>query len=121
MLTTSGTVTDDLPAETTFVSCSSTGGGVCSGSGNNRTVTFASLASGQSETITLVANVSCSVADGTAINNTATVTSFRPDSDMDNNSATATTTATSPSPAISFPTAHPSLRWPPHHIIVNVT
>src|SRR6185437_3618522 len=58
---TSVTVTDNLPAETTFVSCSSTGGGVCGGSGNNQTVTFASLASGQSETITFVANVNCSI------------------------------------------------------------
>ena len=81
------TVTDDLPAETTFVSCSSTGGGVCGGLGNNRTVTFATLTSGQSETITLVANVSCSVADGTAISNTATVSSFTPDPDPSNNSA----------------------------------
>src|SRR6185295_6011084 len=34
-------VTDNLPATVTFVSCNSTGGGVCGGSGNNRTVTFA--------------------------------------------------------------------------------
>src|SRR6185503_12734045 len=40
------TLTDDLPAGTTFVSCNATGGGVCGGSGNSRTVTFASLAAG---------------------------------------------------------------------------
>ncbi len=90
---TSVTVTDNLPAETTFVSCSSTGGGVCSGSGNNRTVTFASLASGGSEAITFVASVNCSVADGTVISNTATVSSSTLDPDSNNNSATATTTA----------------------------
>jgi len=90
---TSVTVTDNLPPETTFVSCASTGGGVCGGSGNNRTVTFPLLTSGQSETITFVANVNCSVADGTAISNTATVSSFTPDPDLANNSATATTTA----------------------------
>src|SRR5215472_13436133 len=121
MLTTSVTVTDDLPAETTFVSCSSTGSGVCGGSDNNRTVTFASLASGQSETITLVANVNCSVADGTTITNTANVTSFTPDPDTTNNSATATTTASNPPPTITGATADPSVLWPPNHRMVNVT
>jgi uncharacterized repeat protein (TIGR01451 family) len=118
---TSVTVTDNLPAETTFVSCSSTGGGVCGGSGNNQTVTFASLASGQSETITFVANVSCSVADGTVINNTATVSAFTPDPDTTNDSATATTTVSNPPPTITNATADPSLLWPPNHRMVNVT
>ena len=118
---TSVTVTDTLPAETTFVSCSSTGGGVCGGSNNDRTVTFASLASGQSETITLVANVDCSVADGTTISNTATVSSFTPDPDTTNNSATATTTASNPPPVITGAAADPSVLWPPNHRMVNVT
>jgi uncharacterized repeat protein (TIGR01451 family) len=118
---TSVTVTDNLPAETTFVSCSSTGGGVCGGSGNNRTVTFASLASGESETITFVANVNCSVADGTVISNTATVDSSTPDPDTANNSSTTTTTASNPPPVITGAAADPSVLWPPNHRMVNVT
>jgi len=114
-------VTDNLPAETSFVSCSSTGAGVCGGSGNNRTVTFASIASGQSETITFVASVDCSVADGTMISNTATVDSITPDPDTTNNSATATTTASNPAPVITGAAADPSVLWPPNHRMVNVT
>jgi uncharacterized repeat protein (TIGR01451 family) len=118
---TSVTVTDDLPAETTFVSCSSTGGGICGGSGNNRTVTFASLTSAGSETITFVASVNCSVADGTVISNTATVSAVTFDPDLTNNSATATTTASNPAPVITGAEADPSVLWPPNHRMVNVT
>src|SRR5678809_190155 len=115
---TSVTVTDNLPAETTFVSCSSTGGGVCGGSDNNRTVTFASLASGESETITFVATVNCSVADGTVISNTATVSSVTPDPNPSNNSSTATTTASNLPPVITGAAADPSILWPPNHRMV---
>jgi uncharacterized repeat protein (TIGR01451 family) len=118
---TSVTVTDNLPAETTFVSCFSTGGGVCNGSGNNRTVTFASLAAGESETITFVANVNCSVADGTVISNTATVSSPTSDPNTTNNSATATTTVSNPPPTITGASANPSVLWPPNHRLVDVT
>ncbi|MGH9838433.1 MAG: LamG-like jellyroll fold domain-containing protein [Blastocatellia bacterium] len=115
------TVTDNLPASTTFVSCSATGGGVCGGSGNNRTVTFTSLAAGASATITLVANVNCSLANGAAISNTATVSSSTPDPVADNNSATANVTASNPPPVITNASANPSVLWPPNHRMVDVT
>jgi uncharacterized repeat protein (TIGR01451 family) len=118
---TSVVVTDNLPAETTFVSCSSTGGGVCGGSGNNRTVTFASLASGQTESVTLVASVNCSVVDGTLVSNTATVSSSTLDPNTTNNLATITTAVSNPPPVITGATADPSVLWPPNHRMINVT
>ncbi|MFN0087487.1 MAG: M64 family metallopeptidase [Blastocatellia bacterium] len=88
-------VTDNLPTGLTFASCDVSGGtgGVCGGSGNSRTISFASLASGASASITLTATVNCSVANGAVISNAATVTSTTSDPDPSNNSATATTTA----------------------------
>ena len=68
-------VTDNLPAEVVFVSCVSTAGGVCSGSGNNRTITIPSLASGASATITIATTVAAGVGPGQVWSNTATVTS----------------------------------------------
>ncbi len=83
-------LTDNLPNGLTFVSCAATGGGVCNGTGNNRTVTFPSLASGASATITLIASVNCGLVGNQPIINTVTVTSATPDPNPGNNSATAT-------------------------------
>ncbi|MGZ5482942.1 MAG: lamin tail domain-containing protein [Pyrinomonadaceae bacterium] len=87
-------VTDNLPANVTFVSCGLTGTGVCGGSGNNRTVTYTSIAAGGAETITLVATANGPA--GTQISNTATVSSSTTDPNGANNSATATTDVNNP-------------------------
>ena len=93
-------VTDNLPASVTFASCSSSGAGVCGGSGNNRTITFASLAAGASETITLVATVNG--AAGSSVTNSATGDSSTPDANAGNNQSSATTTIQAPLPALSI-------------------
>ncbi len=93
-------VTDNLPASTTLVSCSADQGGVCSGTGNNRTITFASLAPNATATITIIARVNCNVSHDTLIRNTASVTSDTSDPNPLNNSATAQTTASNPPPVI---------------------
>jgi uncharacterized repeat protein (TIGR01451 family)/uncharacterized delta-60 repeat protein len=80
-------VTDNLPAEVTFVSCNSGGGGVCAGAGNNRTITFASLANGASAVITLQATASASLTNGSSFENTATVASDTPEGDSADNTA----------------------------------
>src|SRR5882724_3012800 len=93
-------VTDNLPDSVTFVSCASTGNGVCGGSANNRTVTFSSLPAGASETITLVAKVNCPASNGAVIANSVTVTSSTHDPDTSNNSATSTVTISNPPPTL---------------------
>ena len=89
-------VSDTLPASVTFSMCSSTGGGVCGGLGNIRNVSFATLGSGASATITLVATLSCSVANGAIVSNTASVTGAVTDPVSGNNSSTITFTASNP-------------------------
>src|SRR4029079_12447881 len=82
------------------VSCSATSGGVCAGSNNNRTVTFASLARGATATVTLGATANAPV--GSTINNTASVSSTTFDVNPANNSASATTTVQAPLPSLSI-------------------
>ena len=100
------TVTDNLPGVTSFVSCSVSGvaGGTCSGgSSNNRTISFPSFPVNATATITLAAQVNCSVADGVIISNTATVSSTTPDPNPANNTAMTTTLASNPAPVITCP------------------
>jgi uncharacterized repeat protein (TIGR01451 family) len=115
------TVTDDLPAALTFVSCASTGTGACGGSGNHVTVAFPSLASGASSTMTIVATLDCALADGTAVSNAATVSSATADPNGSNDTATASVTASNPPPVIGAVSPSPSSLWPPNHKMVAVT
>ena len=82
------TLTDPLPAGVTFATCVSNAGGVCGGSGNNRTVTFASIPGLGSATVTITATVTAGM--GATLVNTATVTSSTFDAVLANNTATAT-------------------------------
>ncbi len=91
-------VSDELPSVAGFVSCSSTNGGVCGGSDNNRTVSFDAIAAGSSATITIVAAVSCDVAD--TLGNSATVQSCSIDPSSIDNFATVTVSVTDPPPSI---------------------
>jgi uncharacterized repeat protein (TIGR01451 family) len=84
---------NNMPDTLTFVSCAATGGGVCEGTGNNRTVTLPSLANNASATVTIVATVKDSLVEGTVINNTVTIDSPTPDADRSNNTATTASTA----------------------------
>lgn len=79
-------VTDTLPAGWTFVSASGTGW-TCGNAGQIITCTRASLASGNTDNLTVVASAPASVAAaGTTFTNTASITSATPDPIAGNNS-----------------------------------
>jgi len=89
-------VTDSLPANTTFVSVTPSDASFSctapsAGSGGVVTCNKATLASGASATITLIAQVRSSTTSGTTISNTATVAAQTSDPSAGNNSATTTT------------------------------
>ncbi|MGH9751984.1 MAG: S8 family serine peptidase [Blastocatellia bacterium] len=110
---------DMLPPGALFNNCSATGGGVCGGAGQNRTVTFALLTVGAVATVTFETTASCALADGALINNTATITATEVDPNPANDSATSTTTAINPPPVI---TLNPFISlWPPNHKYRAVT
>jgi uncharacterized repeat protein (TIGR01451 family) len=85
-------LTDNLPASLTYFQCFATAGGSCGGSGNNRTVNFSSIAPNSSATATIVARTTCSVANGTPVTNSASVTANSIDPDSENNFASTVTT-----------------------------
>jgi uncharacterized repeat protein (TIGR01451 family) len=117
---TSVVVTDVLPSQTTFISCNAPGG-VCGGSGNNRTITFPAIPGGGTVTIQVVAAVSCPLADGTSITNSAMVTAATPDSDPSNNAASATVIASNPAPQISNAAVSTPILWVANHKLTDVT
>jgi uncharacterized repeat protein (TIGR01451 family) len=61
------TVVDNLDPSLTLTSCSSTPHGVCQSGSNSATVTFGSMASGETDTITIGVNIG-SLATGTILN-----------------------------------------------------
>jgi uncharacterized repeat protein (TIGR01451 family) len=91
-------VTDSLPTEVAFVSCNSTAGGACGGAGNARTISYATLAAGDSAQVTFVTTVDSLVVDGTAITNRAAVSATTPDPSAANDSAAVSVIASRPQP-----------------------
>ena len=93
-------VSANLPSSLTFDSCLADQGGACDGTGNARTVTFASLPAATTATITIAATVNCSVTDGTTITNSASVAAPTLDASPANNSATAVVSVSHPAPVV---------------------
>jgi len=97
-------LSDPLPANTTFVSFASPAGWTPStpavGSNGTVSATNASLAATASATFTLVVNVNSGTPAATTITNTATTSTSSTESSTANNSATATTTVTAVAPTL---------------------
>jgi uncharacterized repeat protein (TIGR01451 family) len=83
------TITDPLPSDVSFVSCSVSTGG-CSVSGSTVTALFGALAGGAGAMLT-VSTKAPTITSATTITNTATVSTSTPESNSTNNQATATT------------------------------
>jgi uncharacterized repeat protein (TIGR01451 family) len=113
-------VTDALPAGVSLVSCASTGDGVCSGMAAKPVITFASIAGGATETITLVGSVDCALPNGTTLTDTAEVSMSVPDPDPSNNQATVSVITVNPPPVINGASTDKSMLWPPNHEMVDV-
>jgi uncharacterized repeat protein (TIGR01451 family) len=89
-------ITDAVPAGTTFVSATAPAGwstmSPAVGGTGNVVFTKSAAVSGEMGTFTIVVNVNASALDGSIITNTATVTSDAADPDSADNTATTTTT-----------------------------
>ena len=85
------TVTDTLPTQVTFVSCTeSTGSGTCTFSGGTVTVIYPTLTNGASSTVTIQTTLNSGVTDGLSVGNAASVSAASPtDPNTNNNSSTA--------------------------------
>ena len=118
-------VTDTLPAQTGFASVAAPAGWSCTappaGDTGSVSCSAAAMPAESTATITIAATLACDVANGTAVVNTASVTSDTLDPNPANNTSTVTSLAANLAPAISTVTASPSVLWPPNHRMRNVT
>ena len=93
---TSVTLTDTIPANTTFFSLAQAGTvWVCPAPGAAVSCTIASLPSGGSTTFTLMVTVTAGTASGTVITNTASTSTSTPDPNPGSNSSTVNVTVAS--------------------------
>ena len=89
------TVTNSLPSGFTLVSCAATGNGACIGT--SAAANFYLLQSGETQTVTLVAQASAAIPDGTVTTDTASISnSSAVDANAANNSASANVTVAQP-------------------------
>ena len=82
------TVTDTLPTQLAFVSCTADSGGVCTFSGGTVTVSYTTLANGASSTISIQTTLNSGVTDGLMVGNSASASASSPtDPNTSNNTS----------------------------------
>jgi uncharacterized protein (TIGR03437 family) len=72
------TLSDELPAALSFTNCTATGSGVCGGTNNNRTISFATLPANSVVTAMLTARATCDVLSLATLSNTVRVSTTTP-------------------------------------------
>jgi uncharacterized repeat protein (TIGR01451 family) len=101
------TVTDNIPAGTTFQSATAPAGWTPTtpnvGDGGTVTFTKSSLNASEPAVFTLVVRAECGMPNGTTISNTVTANGTRPDLNTGNNSSTVTAQASDPAPVLHLP------------------
>ncbi len=95
------TATESLPSGLSVTSCSATGNGQCAAASNNQAISFYQLQSGESQTATLVAQTSTTVADGSSLTATASISNNSAvDANTANNSSSVTITVSQPATSV---------------------
>jgi uncharacterized repeat protein (TIGR01451 family) len=115
---------DVVPAGTTVVSQTNPAGWTCNtlavGTNGTITCTKASVGNGETAQLTVVAKISCSVANGTTISNTATISSGAgspPDNNTANNTSTAMFTVNNPAVTVTASVTMSQLPQNSHDLI----
>jgi uncharacterized repeat protein (TIGR01451 family) len=115
------TLTDDVPAGTSFVSLAAPDWSCTTPPAGGTGAIDCSqdkLGNGESSTADVVATVDCSTPDGTVINNTATVSAETPpDTDLGNNSASDSFTVDNPVPVVTAATLLSTLPQNNHNLV----
>lgn len=93
-------LSDTLPPNTTFISCTASGLGVCAGAGRERSVSFAQVLLGETVTVNLTVRVDCPGIESLFLTNNAQVSAFNPDPNLANNTAQVSVTVAPPDPRI---------------------
>jgi endo-1,4-beta-xylanase len=118
------TLTDTVPANTTFQSMVAPGGWTCTvppvGGSGQVSCAAASLANGASAQFTFTVNVVCATPNGTIIGDTAKVasTTLNPNPNPEN-SASVNITVSDPPPVFSALAPSLPVLWPPNHQMVS--
>jgi uncharacterized repeat protein (TIGR01451 family) len=114
-------VRQQLPTGVQLTSCTADHGGVCGQAAGAPTVSFATLAGGETAVIQIQASLACATASGETLSSAIDVQTESPEEQLDNNQTTVSISAVNPPPTLSAITASTQSLSPPNHRLVPVT